>query len=136
MSSTKHTILAWETAETDREVGIPKKYVELLRQHFDVVWEKDVEADHTLGTKVRGAIVTADRPISLMFDHPKLFANLLVVVTLSAGLDHLDLCSLRDRGIRLAATASFADAVAEMALTLLLSLTRDIAKSKCDGLFW
>ncbi|XP_064598163.1 glyoxylate reductase/hydroxypyruvate reductase-like [Liolophura sinensis] len=128
MSSEKPAILAWETADTDREVGIPQKYVELLRQHFDVVWEKDVKANYNLGSKVVGAIVTADRPIPIMFDHPKLFPNLRVVVTLSAGLDHLDLSSLRARGIRLAATASFANAVAEITLTLLLSLTRDIGK--------
>ncbi|KAL6290125.1 hypothetical protein ACE6H2_007635 [Prunus campanulata] len=109
--------------------------------HFLKAWASPLPQDQFLETHAGSVQVLLSSsigpPITAQILH--LLPSLKLLVTISAGLDHIDLAKCRARGVAIASASKiFAEDVADMAVGLLLDVMRNISASDRfvrDG-FW
>lgn len=114
---------------------IPESALSLLKDTCDLeIWPEEGSLPHAEFVKRAvgkdGLLVTSYDKI----DRELLEAvggNLKVVATMSAGYDHVDIPEVRRRGVRVGVSGgATADAVAELTIALLLSLTRRLFEGR------
>lgn len=109
--------------------------------HFLKAWASPLPQDQFLETHAGSVQVLLSSaigpPITAQILH--LLPSLKLLVTISAGLDHVDLAECRARGVAIASASKiFAEDVADVAVGLLLDVMRNISASDRfvrDG-FW
>jgi len=113
----------------------PCDSVDRLREKFDVICpvKNDISKKEFIDLARGSFAIFCYHTDSIPIDKEVIDGagpNLKVIATCSVGYDHLDVKEIRRRGIRIGHTPGvLTEAVAEMALTLLLSLSRRVVEA-------
>ncbi|CAB4269814.1 unnamed protein product [Prunus armeniaca] len=98
--------------------------------NFLKAWDSPLPQDQFLAThagSVQALLSSANGP-TITANILQMLPSLKVIVTTSAGLDHVDLAECRSRGVAIASTPKiFTEDVADMAVGLLLDVMRKIS---------
>ncbi|XP_048322102.1 glyoxylate/hydroxypyruvate reductase HPR3-like [Ziziphus jujuba] len=98
--------------------------------HFLKAWESQLSMDQFLSTRassVQAMLSSANGPL-ITAQILQMLPSLRVIVTTSAGLDHVDLLECRRRGIAVANAGNvFSEDVADMAVGLLIDVLRKMS---------
>ncbi|MCD7460779.1 hypothetical protein HAX54_044393 [Datura stramonium] len=109
-------------------------YDEQLSQKFRILkpWESSLPLDQFISTHAQSvqAVMCSPKGIGSQLSSSllRLFPLLRLIVTTSAGVDHIDLAECRRRGISVASAATvFSEDVADFAVGLLIDVLRKIS---------
>ena len=129
-SQKKASVLLHADFIDDPPLGYNKDALDLISEHFNIVWLKEVERDPALGKQVEGIFLKPGRHVKIL-DRLDCFPNAKVLVNNGVGYDHVPVKRLADRGIRVGNTPRvLAESVADMAMCLLLASARDLLQGK------
>ena len=129
-SQKKASVLLHADFIDDPPLGYNQDALDLIREHFNIVWLKDVERDPALGKQVEGIFLKPGRHVKIL-DRLDCFPNAKVLVNNGVGYDHVPVKRLAERGIRVGNTPRvLAESVADMAMCLLLASARDLLQGK------
>ncbi|XP_042371767.1 putative 2-hydroxyacid dehydrogenase SAUSA300_2254, partial [Plectropomus leopardus] len=119
----------WALISNVEEQGHFKEFVDILKQHFQIMCHKELlQNPHLHGPKIQAILMWCALPAakpSLL----SLLPSLKVIANGGVGVDHLDVPYISSLGVKVTNTPGVvSNATADMAMGLLLASARNIVK--------